>query len=193
MKIGTGIPAAIALWAGIGATVAQAAETAAVPVCVTHQEASGVILALAPEAIKAVGTACAQVLPPTALVRQTSGPYIARFQVEADRAWPQAKAGIGKLAAAGDKSGSGKETSALVTAMLDSDQLRPLLVAMIAPALTKAIKPKDCPMIDHMLTALEPLPPANLAEVIVSVLELDSADKLAKGKPNDVPICPAKL
>ncbi|GAA0334961.1 hypothetical protein GCM10009087_51620 [Sphingomonas oligophenolica] len=189
MKKRIGLHGAIALWMGIAATSAQAAEVAAAP-CVTHAEASSLVIVAAPELIKAAGTACAQVLPQTALIRQTTGPYIGGFQAEAERAWPMAKAGINKIIAATDKGGAAPETHKLVAAMLDSDQIRPMLFAMIAPAVAKSIKPGDCAAIDHMMTQLAPLPPANLAEIIVTILELDSASKTAKGKPDNLPICP---
>jgi hypothetical protein len=182
-------PAAAALWIALGTTSAQAVE-AAQPPCVTHGEAVSLVLVLAPEAIKAAGTACAQVLPSTALVRQTNGSYIQSFQAEADRAWPQAKTGIGKLAAGSGKDGAASDNGKLIAAMLDSDQIRPMVIAMLAPELVKAIKPKDCATIDHMLTALAPLPPANFADAIVSVIELVDKDKAANGKKRDLPICP---
>ena len=189
MKKRIGLHGAVALWLGITATGAQAAEVAATP-CVTHAEASSLVIVAAPELIKAAGTACAQALPQTALIRQTSGPYIGGFQAEADRAWPMAKAAINKIIAASDKNGTPSETNKLISAMLDSDQIRPMLVALIAPAIAKSIKPADCAPIDHMVTQLAPLPPANLAEIIVTILELDSASKRAKGKPDNMPICP---
>jgi len=181
-------PAAAALWMALGATSAQAAEVA--PACVTHGEAVSLVLVLAPEAIKAAGTACTQVLPATALVRQTHGAYLQGFQAEADRAWPQAKTGIGKLAAGSGKDGEGAETGKLIAAMLDSDQIRPMVIAMLAPELAKAIKPKDCGMIDHVLTQLAPLPATNFAELIVTILEMVDKDNIAKGKKRDLPICP---
>ncbi len=190
MKKRLGLHGAAALWLGIAATGAQAADVAATP-CLTHSEASGLVIVVAPELIKAAGTACAQVLPSTALIRQTSGPYIEGFQTAADRAWPTAKAGFTKIVAATDKGGAQPDSSKLVSAMLDSDQIRPMLFALISPAIAKTIKPKDCAMIDHMMTELAPLPPANLAEIVVTIIELDSAGKRAKGKPDDLPICPA--
>jgi len=182
-------PAAAALWIALGATSAQAAEVAPPP-CVTHGEAVSMALVLAPEAIKAAGTACAQVLPSTALVRQANGTFIKAFQAEADRAWPRAKTGIGKLAAGSGKEGAGSDTGKLIAAMLDSDQIRPMVIAMLAPELAKAIKPKDCATIDHMLTTLAPLPPTNFAEAVVTVFELVDKDNAAKGKKRDLPICP---
>lgn len=183
------IQAAAALWLALGATSAQTADVAPPP-CVTHGEAVSMVLVLAPEAIKAAGTACAQVLPPTALIRQTTGPYVQGFQTEADRAWPLAKAGIGKIAGGFGKGGSESDSGKLISAMLDSDQIRPMVIAMIAPELAKAIKTKDCATIDHMLTELAPLPPANFAEAIVTILELVNKNDIAKGKKSDLPICP---
>ncbi|MEP7008282.1 MAG: hypothetical protein ABI810_20045 [Sphingomonas bacterium] len=181
--------AATALCLAVGATSAQAAEVAQPP-CVTHGEAVSLVLVLAPEAIKAAGTACAQVLPSTALIRQTTGPYIQAFQAEADRAWPQAKSGIGKLAAGSGKDGAESDKGKLIAAMLDSDQIRPMVIAMLAPELAKAIKPKDCATIDHMVTSLAPLPPANFADAIVTVIEMVDKGNIAKGKKRDLPICP---
>jgi len=183
------LPAAAALWVALGATGARAAEVAPPP-CVTHTEAVSLVLVLAPEAIKAAGTACTQVLPSTALIRQTSGSYIQGFQAEADRAWPQAKTGISKLAAGSGKDGAASDNGKLLAAMLDSDQIRPMIIAMLAPELAKAIKPKDCGTINHMLTELSPLPPVNFAETVVSILELVDKDNAAKGKKRDLPICP---
>ena len=65
-----------------------------------------------------------------------------------------------------------------------------MVIAMIAPELAKVIKPKDCATIDHMVTALAPLPPANFAEAIVTVVEMVDKDNVAKGKKRDLPICP---
>jgi len=55
---------------------------------------------------------------------------------------------------------------------------------------TKKLKTKDCPKIDYILTQFTPLPPRNLTEVIVSILELVQADDVKAGKKTDIPICP---
>jgi hypothetical protein len=41
-----------------------------------------------------------------------------------------------------------------------------------------------------MVTELAPLPPANFAEAIVTVIELVNKGDVAKGKKPDLPICP---
>lgn len=177
MRKGVSAPAAILLWAGLCATGGQA--VAQTPQCLTREEASGVVLVMLPEAFRAVGTACAQALPPTALLRQASGPFIEKYQAEADTAWPLAKSGIAKIAG-GDKA----------SPFLDSDLMRPMLSAILAPLIAKKIKPADCSTIDHIVTQFTPLPPRNLTEVIVSILEIVQADDEKAGKKKtDIPIC----
>ena len=173
-----GIAAALALWALAGASTAQAAEQA--KACLTHGEATAVMFVLAPEAIRAAGTACERTLPSTALLRQTSGPFLDGFQAEADRAWPRAQSGLTKLA--GDNA---------MAALLEPEVMKPLLKTMIVPMIANEIKPKDCAAIDHIVTQLAPLPPGNLVELVITVLELESASKASKGKKDGLPICPA--
>jgi len=167
-----GIPAALALWAGMAATGAQAA-TPTVTACVSQAEASNLLLAVAPDAIKAAGTACGAALPPTALIRQTGGPLIAKYKAAADGAWSGAQAAIGKLM--GDR-----ETA------LDPTMMRPLVSALVVTALTVKIKPADCAKIDRAVTLLAPLPPANAAELFVMFNAMDKP-----GQKSIITLCPA--
>jgi hypothetical protein len=169
--------AALALFAITGSAGAQTAERG--KPCLTREEASAIMFVLAPEAIRAAGTACAQTLPATALLRQTAGPFLDSFQAESDRAWPIAKSGLAKLSSGGDLAG------------LDSELMKPLLSTLIVPMIAKEIKPQDCGKIDHIVNQLAPLPPQNLVELIVSVLEMTGDSRASKGKKNDFPICPA--
>lgn len=169
-----GIRALAALWIALGATGAQAIDVTA-KLCVSADEASRLMLVVAPDAIEAAGMACAKSLPSSALIRQTNGPFLDKFRAEADLAWPKAKLAIGKIA--GDDS----------TAMLDSAFLRPMLSAMLVPEITKAIKPADCATIDHIVTLLAPLPPRNAADLIVTIMQLKSTKQKSSESP--VPIC----
>ena len=168
-------PAAAALWMALGATSVQAA--AAEKPCIMPDEAAGLMLMLAPDALKAVGTACAQALPQTALVRQTSGPFLDKYQAAANASWPKAKLAIVKIM--NDKDSP-----------LDPEILRPVIAAMILPAIKKGIKAKDCATIDHIVSLLAPLPPDNAAELFVSLIELKKADEKPEAK-SDFNICPA--
>ncbi|MES2055484.1 MAG: hypothetical protein V4564_06090 [Pseudomonadota bacterium] len=169
-----GLTAAIALCAGMSATGVQAAETAAKP-CVTPQEASGLILFIAPEAFKAVGDVCATTLPAGALLRQTSGAFIEKYRAETDAAWPMAKAALVKI--------SGDD----IKPALESDAFKPMMATMMAPIIAKDIKPKDCAQIDRIATLLAPLPPRNAAELVVTLIQL-AGDKKESSK---LPVCPA--
>ena len=171
----TSISAAFALCMGLGASGAQAA----MPPCVTSDEASVLMLVLAPEAIRAAGTLCSRSLPPTALLRQTDSALLARYQAEADAAWPQARSAIGKLGGL-DAIGLG-----------DSELMRPVLTSMVLPAITGGLRPKDCPAVDHIVTLLAPLPPRNAAELVVAFMQLGDADDASRNEKPAFPICPS--
>lgn len=170
------MPAALALWLGAMATTVQAAKPS---VCLTPTEASGLFLFVTPDAIEAAAMACATTLPPTALLRQKNGPFVAKYRAEADAAWPQAQAAMGKI---GGMKGS---------VLTESELLRPMMSAMLAQIIIKAVKPKDCAAIDHILTLLEPLPAHNAAELVVAVVQLADENKVRKGEAARLPICPS--
>lgn len=167
------------LWLGLSATGAQAAE-AAVQQCVTPAEAGGLILALAPDAFRTVGKTCAAVLPPSALIRQTSGPFIGKYQAESDRSWPLAQAAIVKLAGPRDGRDIGQ---------LGPDAVRQVITAMLMAKLGTAIKEKDCALVERIVASLEPLPPHNLADLLVTIIQAADADKVRKGGKSQLPIC----
>ena len=150
------ISAAFALCLGLGATGAQAAAQP----CVTSDEASVLMLVLAPEAIRAAGTLCARTLPSTALLRQAEQP-VAR----------QISGGGGRRLAAGEvgdrqdwrprRNRAGRFGSDAPPA----DRHGPA-------AITGELKPKDCAAVDHIVTLLAPLPPRNAAELVVAFMQL---------------------
>lgn len=148
--------------------------------CLTGAEAQAVALVALPEIIRETGIVCAAQLPPTALVRQTGGPFLARYQAEADRAWPTARSAIGKL------------TDPAAGLLLQSDFARPVLVTLLVPQLVGRIAPADCGTLDHLATLLAPLPPRNTAGIVVTALAWLKAEK-AKGQAvavPDLPLCP---
>ena len=144
--------------------------------CLTAGEAEAVALVALPEVIRQAGAACATELPPSSLLRRTDSAMLARYDAEAERAWPAAKGAIVKL--------SGPEANAL----LGSSLARPLLTTLIAPLIVGRVATKDCGTIDRLVTALEPLPPRNTASVLVTALQ-----HLAAKNPDAarLPLCPA--
>lgn len=163
----------------LAAALAGANPRPATP-CLTGAEAEAVALVALPEIIRETGTVCAARLPAGALVRRTHSPLLARYQAEADRAWPTVRDAIVKL------------TDPVAAALLQSEYARPVLVTLLVPQIVGRIAPDDCRTIDRLVTLLAPLPPRNTAAVVVTTLGYLRAEK-ARGKPVDVPdlpLCP---
>lgn len=160
-----------------------ASPAAAQRACLSAGDAESIALVALPEIVRETGRVCAAALPATSLVRRTSGPFLAKYRAEADRAWPAARRAITKLSDPG------------VELLLQSNYARPLLVTLLVPQLVGRIASADCPTIDRLTTLLEPLPPRNTAGIIVTTLRFLKAEK-AKGRAAvadvpDLPICVA--
>lgn len=151
--------------------------------CLTTSEAEAITLVALPDVILETGRVCTT-LPAGSIVRQTSGALLSKYQAEADRAWPSAQGAIAKL--------SDPRVSML---LLQSDYARPLITAILAPQIVGRVQPSDCPTIDRIVTLLAPLPPRNVAGVVVAGLQHLKAEK-ARGKAvvadlPDLPVCAA--
>ena len=134
-----------------------------------------------PAIIRDAGRVCAA-LPATSLLRRTSGPFIAKYDAEADRAWPAARQAIAKLS---DPS---------VELLLMSDYARPMLTSLFAPQITGRLQARDCRTLDRLVTLLEPLPARNTAGIVVATLQYIKAEHArgAMREAPDLPICAAK-
>ena len=138
--------------------LAAALASPSPPPCLTQGEAETVALVAMPEIIRQTGAACAGVLPASSVVRQPQSALLQRYDAEADRAWPGARAAIVKL------------SDPQAEALLGSQFARPLLTTLIAPLIVGHVQSKDCGTIDRLVTLLEPLPPRNAAGVVVTTL-----------------------
>ncbi len=166
--------AALALVAMPGTAVAQTQ-------CLTTAEAEAITLVAFPDIIRETGRVCTN-LPASSLIRR-GGPFLAKFESEADRAWPAAREAIAKL--------SDPRVSML---LLQSDYARPLITSLIAPMVVGRVQTSDCGTIDRIVTMLEPLPPRNVAGVVVATvqhLKAEKARRNALGGVPDLPVCPA--
>lgn len=164
------------------ATLAAAAALLAAPPaaaqarCLSAADAEAIALVALPDIIRDAGTVCAA-LPASSLLRRTDGKFIAKYEAEAERAWPAARTAIAKL------------SDPAVELLLLSEYARPLLSSLFAPQITGRINPEDCPTLDRLVTLLEPLPPRNTAGVIVTTLQYLKAER-AKGRAKDAPDLP---
>lgn len=159
----------------------SAAAPPAPPPCLTGAEAETLTLVALPEVIRQAGVACAAQLPAASLLKRRASPMLARYDAEADRAWPAARAAIVKL------------SNPTADALLQSQYARPLLATLIAPLIVGRINPRDCGTIDRLVTSLEPLPPRNTAAAIVAAVQY--ARRAQPGERNPVaalPLCAAE-
>ena len=166
------IGASFALWAGMTATAAQAAET--MP-CLTDAEAQAVFLVLAPDTIRAVATKCAPSLPETATLRSGLAAFVAPYDTAAVAAWPQAIPAVSRMAGPDMKG-------------LDPAALKPMIGPMVGAIASEKLKPSDCVTIEHAVSLVMPLPPTNVAGLVA--LAAASGGKLGK---MPFSICPAAV
>lgn len=178
MTPGFRVAAAIALTTGVSAASAQSMTATLTLPCVTPVEAEALVASVIPELIGDVGRVCANVLPPSALVRQTSGPFIDRYRAEADASWPRGRTAIAKI------------TGPEIGSLLGTDMARPLLATLVTPLLTRDLQATDCPAVERIVNLAQPLPPRNLAGLFVSIVQLVDAKRTDKQKPR-LPICSA--
>jgi hypothetical protein len=153
------------------ATAAQAAEQA----CLTRSQLSGLILVAAPAALKAVRQQCSSALAPNSPLRDPAGRLTVEYEAAAKEAWPRAKEGL--LAASASKANDA-ERKRIASAMTPD-----LVGTMLAPFIAKVLSPDACPVVDHVMTLLAPLPPANFSELVVMMAELGEK----RGKQEDSP------
>jgi len=166
------IRAALAI-AALAAAPAQAQPR----VCLSAPEAESIALVVMPDILRQTGTLCAARLPAASPLRERSGDLVARYDREAERAWPAAKAAILKMSVP------------QADLLLGSDFARPIVATLVAPLVVGRIALADCAMVDRLVTLLAPLPPRNTAGVLVTLLQYLKAQK-ARGKTVDTPDLP---
>ena len=171
-----------ALTAAAFALTCQGAIANAAAPCATTTEATAITAVAMPAIIRQVGQICATRLSPSALLLQPEGGFVAKYEAEADRAWPAARAALARI--------GGPD----VAPLLQSDFTRPVLTSLLAPALIGTVDPGDCDKIEHIAEQVAPLPARNTAELIVSTLQLVREKQAEFGTAGDkrtldIPIC----
>jgi hypothetical protein len=160
------------------ATLAVPEVAAAQNGCITAPEAEAMTLVAMPDILRETGRVCAARLPANSLIRG-NGTLIAKYETAADQAWPSARAAIVKL------------SDPAIDTLLQSDYARPLLTSLLVPFIVGRIGLEDCGTIDRLVTQLAPLPPRNMASVVVTALQYLKTEK-ARGRQvavPDLPLC----
>jgi hypothetical protein len=163
-------------------TILIATPAAAQPLrCLQPQEAESLALVALPDILRETVRTCATALPASSFVRANSAPLIARYQVEADRAWPAAQRALLKL------------SDPMIEPLLNTQIAREMLTALAVSQIVGRIDVADCNTIDRLASLLQPLPPRNTAGLIVTSLQYlkarkASGAKVARSVP-ELPIC----
>lgn len=173
-----------ALMAMLCASAAQAAQSAAPAACLTEAEASGVITFILPSMLTSLETRCRDSLPRQSALSTVGLDMAQRMKPDAERAWPTAKAAIGKLS-----------NNAQLPSFLGDSVLKPLLEAAMVAGIVETVKPESCETVDRFVDALSPLPADKLADLIT--LLIDAGTKSGKpattGKGTPFAMCPSRL
>ncbi|MET4896004.1 hypothetical protein RN629_02385 [Sphingomonadaceae bacterium jetA1] len=147
--------------------------------CIAAPEAEAMTLVAMPDILRETGRVCAARLPANSLIRG-NGALIAKYESAAEMAWPAARAAIVKL------------SDPAIDTLLQSDYARPLLTSLLVPFIVGRIGLEDCGVIDRLVTQLAPLPPRNMASVVVTALQYLKSER-ARGRQvavPDLPLCP---
>ena len=138
------------------------AQTAAA--CVTRTEAQNLVQFVLPDTITGIRDKCASTLSPTAFLTRSGGILAERYKPGAAQAWPKAKPVA--LRVAGD-------AASLLSAVPDP-ALKTLAGNFVSASVARELPVEKCGTIDRVMEAVAPLPPANMAMLIVTLMELQS-------------------
>ncbi len=155
------------------------AATAAEKPCLTPTEARGLMQVILPDVITTVASSCKATLPSGSFLARSGADMATRYRTNSGTNWPVAKLAFLKLAG----------PSADLLKSMPDDASKALISAGIANAMSDGIKPEQCSYIDRAMSALAPLPPENMADLAIALLELANARGAKTASP--LTLCPA--
>jgi hypothetical protein len=130
--------------------------------CLSGEEAEGLVTYALPAAVRAISLHCAKTLPATASLVQSGVVTAARYQIDADKAWPVASGAFDKL------------SGLPVASVMGEKALKPLIEKTISGEVTQNLQAKDCVKADRFINILQPLPTRNMAMLITTLIETGS-------------------
>lgn len=151
--------------------------------CLTMPEAETLVTVALPDVLRGTATRCAPKLSAASPLRRSDGELMRRYDRAADAAWPAARAAIVKL------------SDPMASALLQSDYARPVLGSIVGPMIAARLPIDDCATVDRLVTLLAPLPPANVAGLVVVAADRARRPRPAAGRSNpaaSLPLCPVE-
>lgn len=150
------------LLALVAALPVNAVAQTSAKACLSGEEAEGLVTYALPAAVRAISLHCAKTLPATASLVQSGIVTAARYQIDADKAWPVASAAFDKV------------SGLPVASLMGEKALKPLIEKTISGEVTQNLPAKDCAKADRFINILQPLPTRNMAMLITTLLETGS-------------------
>ncbi|HSX57580.1 MAG TPA: hypothetical protein VLG14_19930 [Sphingomonas sp.] len=170
-------PASAALCMALAMQSVQAAERETAE-CMPARNAEALVLMIAPALITQMQQRCTSVLPADAYLLRSGPALVAKYEAAA--------AAVDTEAMEAFRFFGGSEL-----AELKNETLRPLIREQMAKGLAGEFKVDDCAGFDLIFSNLDPLPPANLARVLIAIVQtMDNGSKTNR-KRKKPDICPA--
>lgn len=145
----------------------QAAEAQAQSqTCLSRPELRGLVSYFLPTVLKSAIDTCTSRLTKDSYMVARAPQLLDALEADRSGSWPMAKAAFVKIG------GDSDEATGNLFASLPEEAVRPLIEAVIADKLGSAIKPESCGDIDRVMTPLEPLPAANLVDLLSETLAI---------------------
>ncbi len=134
--------------------------------CMTRPELRGMVAYFLPTVLSSTIEKCAQRLAPDSYMLARAPQLLNTLEASRSQSWPMAKAAFMKIG------GDGNKGTADIFAALPEDAVRPLIEAVIDQKIGSTIKPENCGDIDRVMAPLEPLPAANLIDVLTEAMAI---------------------
>lgn len=138
------------------------AEAAAPQRCVARGEVAGLVGFALPTVLNSAVAKCAPTLGPDAYLVARAPRLIAELGAGKDRAWPMAKQAFIKI--------GGDKDAEQAFAMLSDKAIQPIVEEVFAAKFVEEIPTESCKDVNAIMAALEPLPAANLVQVVTEAL-----------------------
>ena len=158
----------------ISAFVASSAATAAEP-CLQPREAEDLVVFVLPALMDAMARKCSPLLPANATLSRSGTTLAARYRLDSNAAWPNAKLAFDKISGGGTLS------------FLSEDVNRAVIEQASSAAIVAEFKTKDCTVVDRFVGALSPLPARNVAQLVSLLMEIGGKNE----EKSPMNICPA--
>jgi hypothetical protein len=149
-----------------GQLLAAQTQAAQAEACMTRPELRGMVAYFLPTVLQSTIDTCTSRLAPDSYLLGRAPRLVESLEVDRSEAWPMAKKAILKM---GDDRNKG--TTELL-ANLPEEAVGPLINAIITKELSSEIKPENCADINRVMAPLEPLPAANMVDLVIEALSL---------------------